>query len=156
MEEYKFEYRGKEYELAEGKYRLKNHCEPCCFKAIECMKIKEADCIRGEINFKYYFKEVENKIKKCERFDLNHIQEYKQFSDKVNFKGQMIKVREEFKEFSDEVYKNDYDLDIRAVIDEGLDLMVATFNLISKLGLSQDDIDRHKKKLEGYRNSGKY
>lgn len=96
------------------------------------------------------------KIKKYEDFDLNHIQGYKQFSDKVNFKGQMIKVREEFKEFSDEVYKNDYDLDIRAVIDEGLDLIVATFNLISKLGLSQDDIEVHKKKLEGYKNSGKY
>lgn len=153
MEKYKFKYKGKEYELVEGEHKLKNHCDPCCFKEGECIDIKKADCIREGIHFKHYFKEVKHKDKKL---NLNHIQEYKQFSDKVNFKGQMIKVREEFKEFSNEIYKSDYDLDTWAVIDEGLDLIVATFNLISKLGLTQEQIDKHKKKLEGYKNSGKH
>lgn len=90
------------------------------------------------------------------KLDIGHIHDYREFSDNVNFKTQMNKVREEFLEFSLEVYKTDYEHDRMAIVDEGLDLMVATFNLISKLGLDEADLDRHKKKLEEYKRSGKH
>ena len=66
---------------------------------------------------------------------------------------QLAKVTEEYNEFLAEFINVDFSRD--AAVAEGLDLIQATFTLINKFGLSDEDIEKHLQKLEGYEKTGR-
>ena len=62
---------------------------------------------------------------------------------------QLTKVTEEYYEFMDEFDNVDFNRD--AAVEEGLDLIQATFTMLNKLCLSEEDIKKHLKKMEYYK-----
>ena len=61
---------------------------------------------------------------------------------------QLAKVTEEYNEFLAEFSNVDFSRD--AAVAEGLDLIQATFTMLNKLNLSEEDIKKHLDKLQGY------
>lgn len=90
------------------------------------------------------------------KLNLDHIQEFTNFTKVYNQIEQLAKINEEIREVNEEIFGGDYEDGYEKVKDELLDVITASYNMAFMLGLTQDDIDKHKKKLEGYRNSGKY
>lgn len=90
------------------------------------------------------------------KLDIGHIQEYTSFSKGLCKYEQLNKVIEEFEEVMAEVTIEPDNFDRIRTKDELLDLMTAAYNLLHVIGVSQEDIDKHKEKLEGYRRSGKH
>lgn len=86
------------------------------------------------------------------KLDLNHIQNFTDFPKECSVELQFMKIEEEFYELSNEMESENR----TRTIDEGLDLIVATYNLLSLLNINQDDIYAHKNKLENYRKIKKY
>lgn len=76
----------------------------------------------------------------------------------LNIIKQLQKVKEEYREFIGEfseleIYEDYFNRDY--AVAEGLDLIQATFTLLNKLGLSDEDIEKHLQKIEEYRKIGR-
>lgn len=84
--------------------------------------------------------------------DLNKLKNYTDFSRGLTANQEFDKVLEELHEYEEEVF----DGNVNGVIAEGLDVITAVYNHLTKLGMTEDDFDKHIGKLETYRRTGKY
>lgn len=87
--------------------------------------------------------------------DFNKLANYKSLAYGASNIAQLGKVREEFKELMDEVvekYTFSYVKDRDKFVAEALDLVTATINLLLITGLTEQDFEKHIKKLEYYKN----
>lgn len=87
--------------------------------------------------------------------DFNKLANYKSLAYGASNIAQLGKVKEEFKELMDEVvekYTFSYVKDRDKFVAEALDLITATINLLLITGLTEQDFEKHIKKLEYYKN----
>lgn len=87
--------------------------------------------------------------------DLNKLMNYKSLAYGASNMAQLGKVKEEYKELMDEVvekYTFSYVKDRDKFVAEALDLVTATVNLLLITGLTEQDFEKHIKKLEYYKN----
>lgn len=84
--------------------------------------------------------------------NLNKLKNYTDFSRGLTVEQEFEKVLEELHEYEEEVLNNN----ISGIIAEGLDVMTAIYNHLTKLGMTENDFDKHIGKLESYRRTGKY
>lgn len=84
--------------------------------------------------------------------DLNKLKNYENFTKGLTAEDEFEKVLEELNEYEDEVLNRN----ISGIISEGLDAMTAIYNHLIKVGMVDEDFDKHIEKLEMYKNTGKY
>lgn len=84
--------------------------------------------------------------------DLNKLKNYTDFSRGLSAEQEFEKVIEELHEYEEEVINKN----ISGIIAEGLDVITAVYNHLIKVGMTEDDFDKHIGKLETYRRTGKY
>ena len=84
--------------------------------------------------------------------DLNKLKNYTDFSRGLSAEQEFEKVLEELCEYEEEVVNKN----TSEIIAEGLDVITAVYNHLIKIGMTEDDFDKHIGKLEIYRRSGKY
>lgn len=84
--------------------------------------------------------------------DLNKLKNYTNFSKGATSDQQFDKVLEELHEYEEEIFNKN----VSGTISEGLDVMTAVYNHLIKVGMTEDDFDRHIEKLETYKRTGKY
>lgn len=91
--------------------------------------------------------------------DLNKLMNYESLAYEASNIAQLEKVKEEFKELLNEVEVKSLSHSFIKNIDnfkaEALDLITATVNLLILCELTEQDFEKHIKKLESYKN-GKY
>lgn len=84
--------------------------------------------------------------------DLNKLKNYTNFSRGATSDQQFDKVLEELHEYEDEIINKN----VSGIIAEGLDVMTAVYNHLIKVGMTEQDFNKHIEKLEQYRKTGKY
>lgn len=84
--------------------------------------------------------------------DLNLLKNYTRFCIGASPEQQFEKVLEELNEYEDEVLNKN----ISGIISEGLDVMTAVYNHLIKLGMTDEDFNKHIEKLNGYVKNHKY
>ena len=84
--------------------------------------------------------------------DLNKLKNYTDFSRGLSADEQFDKFLEEVMEYEDESIENNK----KGMIAEGLDVMTAVYNHLVKIGITENDFEKHIEKLETYRKTGKY
>lgn len=84
--------------------------------------------------------------------NLNRLKNYTDFSKGLTPDEQFDKVLEELHEYEEEIFTKN----TNNIIAEGLDVITAVYNHLIKLGMNDEDFEKHIEKLEGYRKIHKY
>ncbi len=84
--------------------------------------------------------------------DLNKLKNYTDFIKGLSPDMEFDKVLEELHEYEEEVLNNN----VSKIIAEGLDVMTVVYNHLVKVGMTDEDFEKHIEKLDHYRRSGKY